>query len=116
MLNDTSRYLDDILIIDNIEFEKLISDIYPGEFAAKQSEFVSKRNSIDLNMKMIGDYIHTSIYDKRDDFEFPIVNFPWLNDDVSRLSSFCIYIPQLNRFARCCTYALDFHKKSTNQI
>ena len=28
MLNDTSRYLDDIFTIDNLEFEKYIPDIY----------------------------------------------------------------------------------------
>ena len=31
MFNDTSRYLDDILTIDNPEFEKYIPDIYPAE-------------------------------------------------------------------------------------
>ena len=40
--------------------------------------------------------IHTSVYDKRDDFEFPIVNFPWLSGDVSRLQSYGIYISQFD--------------------
>ena len=31
MFIDTSRYLDDIFTIDNPEFEKHISDIYPAE-------------------------------------------------------------------------------------
>ena len=37
---------------------------------------------------------HTSVYDKRDDFGFPIVNFPWLSGDVPRLPSYGIYISQ----------------------
>ena len=56
--------------------------------------------------------IHTSVYDKRDDFGFPIVNFPWLSGDVPRLPSYGIYISQLVRFARCCTSVLDFHSKN----
>ena len=40
---------------------------------------------VDLNIKIIGSDVHTSIYDKRDDFGFPIVNFPWLSGDVPRL-------------------------------
>ena len=40
---------------------------------------------LDLNIKVIGSDIHTSVYDKRDDFGFPIVNFPWLSGDVPRL-------------------------------
>ena len=42
----------------------------------------------------------------------PIVNFPWLIGDVPRLSSYGIYISQLIRFARCCTYVFDFHSKN----
>ena len=50
---------------------------------------------IDLNMKVIGNNIRTSVYDKRDDFGFPIVNSPWLSGDVPRLPSYGIYILQL---------------------
>ena len=65
-----------------------------------------------LNIKVISSDIHTSVYDKRDDFGFHIVNFPWLSGDVPRLPSYGIYISQLVRFARCCTGVLDFHSKN----
>ena len=65
-----------------------------------------------LNIKVIGKYIHTSVYDKRDDFGFPIVNFLWLSGNVHRLPSYGIYISQLVGFARCCTGVLDFHSKN----
>ena len=52
------------------------------------------------------------VYDKRDDFGFPIVNFPWLSGDVRRLPSYGIYILQLVIFARCCTNVLDFQSKN----
>ena len=47
---------------------------------------------LELNIKVIGSDIHISVYDKRDDFGFPIVNFPWLSGDVPRLPSYGIYI------------------------
>ena len=53
-----------------------------------------------LNIKVIGNNIHVSVYDKRDDFGFPLVNFPWLSGDDPRLQSYGIYISQLVRFAR----------------
>ena len=34
MLSDTSRYLDDIFIIDNPEVEKHIPDIFPTELVS----------------------------------------------------------------------------------
>ena len=105
MCNDTTRYLDDIFTIDNPEFEKYIPDIYPAELQLNR-----QRNSfLDLNIKDIGRDIHTSVYDKRDDFWFPIVNFPWLSGDIARFPSYGIYISRLVRFARCCPSVLYFH-------
>ena len=37
-----------------------------------------------LNIKVVGSDDHTSVYDKGDDFVFPIVNFPWFSGDVPR--------------------------------
>ena len=54
-------------------------------------------------MKVNGNNNHTSVYNKRDDFGFPIVHFPWSSGNVPRLPSYGIYITQLVRFARCYT-------------
>ena len=113
MFNDTSRYLDDIFTIDNPEFEKHIPDIYPRELQLNKANTSDKETSfLDLNIKVIGSDVHTSVYDKRDDFGFPIVNFPWLSGDVPRLPSYGVYISQLVRFARCCTSVSDFNSKN----
>ena len=111
--NDISRYLDDIFTIDNPEFAEHIPDIYPRELQLNKANTSDKETSfLDLNIKVVGSIIHTSVYDKRDDFGFPIVNFPWLSGDVP---SYGIYISQLVRFARCCTSGfllLIFHSKN----
>ena len=74
MFNDTFRYLDDISTIDNPEFEKYIPDIYPAELQLNKANTSDKETSfLDLNIRVIGSDIHTSVYDKRDDFGFPIV-------------------------------------------
>ena len=115
MFNDTSRYLDDIFTNDKHELEKYIPDIYPAELHLNKANTLDKETSLkflDLNIEVICNDIHTSVYHKRDDFGFPIVNFPSLSGDVPRLSSYCIYISQLVRFARCCTSVLDFHSKN----
>ena len=63
---------------------------------------------MDLNIKVVGSNIHTSVYDKRDDFGFPIVNFPCLSGDVPRFPLYGIHISQLVRFARYCTNVFLF--------
>ncbi|KAK3098297.1 hypothetical protein FSP39_018072 [Pinctada imbricata] len=94
----TSRYLDDILTIDNPAFEKYKDVIYPQELTLNKANFTDNETPfLDLNIKIVNGEIHTSVYDKRDDFGFSIVNFPWLDGDVPRLPSYGIYISQLIR-------------------
>ena len=62
MFNDTSRYLDDIFTIDNPEFEKYFPGIYPAELQLNKSNTSDKETSfLDLNIKVIGSNIHTSV-------------------------------------------------------
>ena len=51
-------------------------------------------------------------YDKRDDFDFEIVNFPFLNGDVPRSTYYGVYISQLIRFARASSYVADFNTRN----
>ena len=72
--NDTSWYLDDISIIDNPVFADHIPDIYPRELQLNKANPSDRETSfLDTNIKVIGNNIHTSVCDKRVDFEFPIV-------------------------------------------
>ena len=52
------------------------------------------------------------VYDKRDDFDFEIVNFPFLDGDVPRSTSYGVYISQLIRFARASSYVADFNTRN----
>ena len=110
MFNDNSRYLYHIFTIDNTELEKHIPDIYPAELQLNKANTSDKETSfLHLNIRVIGSDIHTSVYDKRDDFRFVILNCSWLTGDVPKLSSYGIFNLQLVRFARCCISVSDFH-------
>ena len=56
--------------------------------------------------------VSSKSYDKRDDFNFEIVNFPFLDADVRRSSSCGVYISQLIRFARVCSNVDDFNNRN----
>ena len=53
------------------------------------------------------------MYNKRDDFDFDIVNFPFLDGDVPRRPSYGVYISQLKRFARVCSHVDDLNARNT---
>ena len=50
-----------------------------------------------------------NLYDKREDFDFDIVNFPFLDGDVPWRTSYGVYISQLIRFARASSNLNDFN-------
>ena len=97
--------------------DKRIITVYPTELQLNKANTSDKETSfLDLNIKVIGSDVHTSVYDKRDDFGFPIVNFSWLSGDVPRLPWYGVYIPQLVIFARCCTSVSVFNFKNLQLI
>ena len=53
-------------------------------------------------------------YDKQDDLNIEIVNFPFLDGDVPCSASYGVYISQLIRFARVYSNVNDF--KNRNQF
>ena len=76
--NTTSRYLDDILIINNVYFDSMVSQIYPSELQLnKANTFGTEAAFVDLHLSISNDIVSTKIYDKRDDFDFEIVIFPF---------------------------------------
>ena len=91
--NFTSRYLDDLLNIDNIYmyFEQMVNRIYPAELHLnKANSSDTEAPFLDSNLSISNGTVSTKIYDKRDDFDFDIVNFPFLDGDVPRRTSYGI--------------------------
>ena len=54
---------------------------------------------LDLHLSISDGFAKTKIYDKRDNFDFDIVDFPFLDGDVPRPASYGVYISKLIRFA-----------------
>ena len=67
---------------------------------------------LDLHLSISDGFVKTKIYDKRDDFDFDIVNFPFLDGDVPRSASYGVYISQLIRFARVSSHVDDFNTRN----
>ena len=81
--NIASRYFDNILNIDNVYFDTMISQIYPSELQVNKANTSDTEAAfLDLHLSISNDIVSTKIYDKRDDFDFEMVIFPFLNGDV----------------------------------
>ena len=111
--NSTSRYLDDLLNIDNPYFEGMVNQIYPPELQLNKANISdTEAPFLDLHLSVANGFVSSKIYDKRDDFDFDIVNFPFLDGDVPRRASYGVYISQLIRFARVCNHVTDFNARN----
>ena len=67
---------------------------------------------LDLHLSVLDGFVNTKIYDKRDDFHFDIVNFPFLDGDVLRSASCGVCVSQLVRFARVSSRVSGFDTRN----
>ena len=67
---------------------------------------------MDLNLSITNGIVSSTIYDKRDYFNYEIVNFPFLGGDIPLSHSYGVYISQLIHFARVCSNIDDFNNKN----
>ena len=107
----TSRYLDDLLNIDNPYFKGMVNRIYPPELQLNKPN-TSEAPFLDLHLSISNGFVLPKIYDKRDEFDFDTVNFPFLDSDVPRSTSNGIHISQLIRFARVSSHVADFNARN----
>ena len=73
-----------------------MSDIYPKELELKHENSRNDQHTtyLDLEMNVVNNEIVTSLYDKRDDFPFTVVNFPDLSGNIPQDSSYGVFIAQ----------------------
>ena len=88
--------------------------IYPADLHLNKANASDTEAAIlVLNLSINNDIVSTKIYYKRDDFNFDIVNFPFLDGDVPRYPSYGVYISQLIGFARVSSHVTDFNNRNT---
>ena len=87
----------------------MVGQMYPSELRLnKANSSDTEAPFLDLNLSITNGIVSSKIYDKRDDFNFEIVNFPFLDGDVPRSPSY----GQLIRFARVCSNVNDFNNRN----
>ena len=108
-----TRWVNFILNNYNIYFDNMVNPIYPSELQLNKANTSDTEAAfLDLHFSISNDIVSTKIYDKLDEFDFEIVNFPFLDGDVPRSTSYGVYISKIIRFARASSYITDFNTRS----
>ena len=86
--------------IDDNFFESMVNSIFPSELELNKAKVSDTDTSfLDLHLSISDGFVRTKMFDKRGDFDFHIVNFPFLDVDVPRATSYGVYISQLIRLS-----------------
>ena len=95
--NFTYRDIDDVLSLNTSKFSDNLDSIYPSELEIKDTTESTKSTSyIDCLLEIDNSgKLYTKVYDKRDDFNFPIVNFPFLCCNIPASPAYFVFVSQL---------------------
>jgi hypothetical protein len=100
----------DVFPLNNSRFGDFVDHIYPIGLEIKNTTDTD-RLALYLNLHLVIDSeerLRTNHYDKRDDFNFPIVNFPFICSNIPAASAYEVFISQLIRYSRACDTYQDF--------
>ena len=93
--NFTYRYIDDVLSINNLDFQNYLGQIYPAELEIKDTnESNTSASYLDALLSIGRDgQLRTSLYDKPDDFNFHITNLSFLSSNIPSSPAYGVFIP-----------------------
>lgn len=112
--NFTFRYIDDVLSLNNSRFGDFLHLIYPKELEIKDTTDSERSASyLDIHLEIDSQgRLTTKLYDKRDDFNFPIVNFPFLCSNIPSAPAYGVYVSQLIRYSIACDKYSNFQDRA----
>ena len=91
--------MDDVLSLNNSQFVDDPYRSYPNELKVKDTQKSAFSLTVTLKWTTEED-IKTKLYEKRDDFTLPIVNFPFISNDTPASPAYGVYISHLIRYSR----------------
>ena len=84
--------------------ESCINNIYPSEMIVNKTNVsVQKTNFLDMTISIYRGKLYIKLYDKRNDYDFDVISFPYLDSNIPKGQSYGIFISQLIRYARINT-------------
>jgi hypothetical protein len=101
--NFTFRYIDDVLSLNNSRLDDFVHWVYPIELEMKDTSYLDLQFEIDDEGRLGRKH-----YDKRDDLNFPIVNFPFVCGNIPAAHAYGVYLSQMIRYSRACGSYQDF--------
>ena len=106
----TFCYIYDVLSLNNSRFGDFADRIYPIELDIKDTTDTDRCASyLDIHLEIDSDgWLRTKLYDKRDYFNFPIVNLLFICSNIPAAPAYAVDISQLIEYSSGCGSYQDF--------
>ena len=104
--NFTLHYTDDVLSLNNSRYGVFVDRISPIDLEIKATTDTDRSALyLDLHLEIDSKWrLRMKLYDKRDDFNFPIVKFPFICSNIPAAPAYGVNISQLIRYSSACGY------------
>ena len=104
LLSRTSRYIDDLCIVNYRHFEDLITKIYPHDLSADRNGSDNKSvDYLDVKLTINDSGVHTSVYHKVDDFSFPVILLTHPESLIPYNMGLQVFAGQVLRYIHICS-------------
>ena len=112
LLGTIFRYQDDLIAFgDRFANDNIFTDIYPDQMVIKNTNISATHVTyLDLDINIIDNKFIFSSYDKRNNFNFPIINYPNLRGNIPTNAAYGVFTSQLIRYSRINLRIEDFIK------
>ena len=107
-----------MLSLNKTNFNEYLDHIYPEDLDVKDTtDAANYANYLDLRLEISKEQqLVTSLFDKRYEFSFPIVNFPFIEGNIPNSPAYGVFVSQLIRYARANQRYPDFVQRSSQLI
>ncbi len=117
LLSSTSRYIDDVSIINYTHFDTILSTIYPNDLLAERNGNNNKDIVyLDVHINIQDDCLRTKVYHKVDDFNFNVVLLTFPNSAIPYNLGINVCAGQILRYLRICSHLNDAVYKSNKTL
>ena len=108
LLSHTSRYIDDICVINYKHFDSLIHRIYPTDLVAERNGDNDKSVMyLDVKLQIYDNELRTTVYHKVEDFNFPVVLLTFPDSAIPHNMGINVFAGQVLRYCRICSHLQD---------
>ena len=116
------RYQDDLIVfedghVNGYAFSDNIHNIYPPEMELKSTNLAQNTSTyLDLRISIYQGRYNYKSYDKRNDFPFDVINFPYKNSNIPTNPAYGVFTSQLVRLCRINKTANYFQKDTLKLV